>query len=125
MSGAKFGANPWDWADLAKRLLALGQIGCHIRGADGHFWIECGAPDRETSYLAWKLKEAGILLNNKIYGGVLEALDTIDAALVAAGDFESLKESGDYLIEDQLDLGSHRVDSSSIDRVDPGCGGIV
>ncbi len=125
MSKAKFGANPWEWADLAKRLLALGQLGCHIRGADGHFWIECSAPDRETSYLAWKLKEAGVLLNNKIYGGVLNALDTIDVALVEAGDFESLKEKGEYLIDSQLDLGAHGVDASRIDRVAQGRGGIA
>lgn len=125
MSKSKFGANPWDWADLAKRLLALGQMGCHIRGADGHFWIECGEPDRETSHLAWKLKKAGILLNNKIYGGVLEALDTIDGALVASGDFQPLKDLGDCLIDAQLDLGVHGVDASRIDRLEPGKGGIV
>ena len=121
----KFGANPWDWADLAKRLLALGQLGCHIRGADGHFWIESGEPDRESAHLAWRLQKDGVLLNNKFYGGVLEALDTIDAAMATVGRMQGLRAMGEDLIEAQLELGAPGVDSSRIDRVGPGEGGIA
>lgn len=121
----KFGEDPWDWADLAKRLLALGQLGCHIRGEDGHFWIESGEPDRESAHLAWLLERAGILLNNKIYGGVLEAMDTIDAAMAAAGQMQGLRAMGEDLIEAQLKLGARGVDASRIDRVGPGNGGLA
>ena len=74
--------------ELAKRLLALGQYGCHLEGQDGHIWIE---PSRffedasDYTDLHEILKQAGISLNNKIYGGVLQALDTVDEALRLAG----------------------------------------
>jgi len=113
-----------DWADLAKRLLALGQLGCHIQGRDGHYWIETGEPDRERARLHHLCKKHGIGLNDKIYGGVLSALDTIDAALAICGKAPLLAYGND-LLDCQLDLGRPGVDPSRIDRFAPGEGWIA
>jgi hypothetical protein len=69
-----------------RQLLGLMRLGCYLEGRDGHIWIEEWVPERDNddlgdSGLAARLKAGGVMLNNKIYGGVLEALDTIDEAL--------------------------------------------
>ena len=71
--------------ELSTRLLALGQMGAYLFGRDGHIWIEQDYnADGET--LQTILCAGGIRLNNKIYGGVLQALDTIDEALRQCGE---------------------------------------
>ena len=99
------------WESLAKRLLAANQIGLRISASDGHRWIVTGCPPWETcdecselmecSILAvWK--EKGIVVKSKVYGSVADALDTIDAAVQAAGQ-GSLQQIYDSVFgEDQL-----------------------
>ena len=104
--------------NLTKRLLGLMQLGGGLEGADGHIWIYCDNNcDRSLGSI---LTEAGICLNNKIYGGVLEALDTIDMALSEA---EALPLIKHYSDEIQF-LGSPGAAKSRIDKTEQGQGGI-
>jgi len=63
--------------DMAQRLLGCMQLGILLQGENGHIWIE----SIEGSDFEDLLKANKISLNNKIYGGILEALDTIDECL--------------------------------------------
>jgi len=70
--------------DLTKRMLAAMNLGVYLKPADGHIWIHA---DYDLEYgLAEILKSKKITINNKIYGGVLEALNVIDLALEKAGE---------------------------------------
>jgi hypothetical protein len=69
---------------LSKRLLALMQMGVCLVGRDGHIWIE-EEPAIDGLSLSSELKRGGVRINSKIYGGILQALDTIDEALEKAG----------------------------------------
>ena len=76
--------------DMSKRLIAAMQMGILIYNQDGHRWIECvGEPylpyDRDVNAFIAILEEAGICINNKIYGSHREALFVIDEALQKAG----------------------------------------
>ncbi len=108
--------------ELAIRLLALMQFGGRIHGADGHIWISV-----EQDYVGYGfnlhewLRAGGIYLNSKIYGGVLEALDTIDAAL-AKIDKPTLFEL--YNPEIQF-LGERGVGEGRIQKVKKGRGGVM
>ena len=111
--------------DLAERILALNDIGCSLIGRDGHIWIEGNNLDDNgdfVSELSKILKEAGVCLNNKIYGGILEALDTIDEALRLAGSKNLL----DRYIEnkDRIFFGEPGVGISRIFLKEKGQGGI-
>lgn len=66
--------------DLSKRLLVLGQYHCYLHFADGHTWI-FSQDGYDNPSLKEILERNNIMLNCKIYGGVLEALDTIDECL--------------------------------------------
>ena len=114
-------------ADLGYRLLGLTSLGVYLEGRDGHVWIEpirdAGEDYDTTSGLARLLRANGVSLNNKIYGGVLEALDTIDEALRRC-DRPNLLEhyvGGDYRA---LFLGKPGVDASRITQHEPNTGGI-
>jgi hypothetical protein len=102
---------------LAKRLLGLMQLGGSLHGQDGHIWIN-------VSEIEWNLDEVlrdgGISLNNKIYGGILESLDTIDEALKGCGK-EPLEKWYDINIQF---LGSPGTDISRIDKTERGEGGL-
>ncbi len=111
-----------DWEALTKRLLVLGQLGCRLESDSGHIWIE---QDRELDYEEYRLygilKKGGVRLNNKIYGGILEALDTIDECLKRCGE-DTLLEKYD---EDELFLGNKfGPDFSRINVVDKNEGGL-
>ena len=105
---------------LCKQLLALMQMGVRLEGRDGHVWIECEDIEPYGYNLHTFLKDHGVLLNNKIYGGVLEAIDTIDEAMKMC-DTEGIL---DWYWEDALFLGNGGVDHSRIDSRDKGKGGI-
>jgi hypothetical protein len=116
--------------ELAKRLLALGQYGCHLHGQDGHIWIEpaynqCDGEEEENhSDLHYVLKKAGVGLNNKIYGGVLEALDTIDEALRLAGIPSLLSGFSGWDHNGSLFLGEPGIGKGRIDIYEKGIGGL-
>lgn len=66
--------------DLEKRLVALSSLGIWIEHADGHRWIRSAETYNDFSYHDL-LESHGIAVNNKIYGGVEEALDVVDRSL--------------------------------------------
>lgn len=102
-----------------KRLLAAGQLGTYLLGHSGHIWIEV---DPECDYsLNEMMREKGILLNNKIYGGVVEALATIDHALELIGE-PKLLERYDERVQFLGD--SDTPGRGRIDKVAPGRGGV-
>lgn len=71
---------------LSRRLLGAMQLGITLVGRDGHIWIETvGQGDDVYADFDDILAAGGILINNKIYGGILQALDTIDEALRQCG----------------------------------------
>lgn len=102
-----------------KRLLALNQLGCWLRGEDGHIWIEYER-DEDSCLLARILSEGGISINNKIYGGVLEALNVVDAALQRAGHHKLI----DTYCSEVSFLGEDTLDESRIIEVEKGNPGI-
>jgi hypothetical protein len=107
---------------LSKRLLSLGQLGCILYGQDGHIWIH--SIDNEDNGRPYSidsiLKNAGVVLNNKIYGGILEALDTIDEAFKRAN-APTLEES---FCEEILFMGNPKVDESRLSKTESDKGGI-
>lgn len=113
--------------ELAKRLLALGQYGCYLCGEDGHVWIRpayYNIEEEDHSKLHYVLKSNGIGLNNKIYGGVLEALDTIDEALRLANQPSLLNGFCGWNYDDALFLGESGFDVSRINKYEKGTGGL-
>jgi hypothetical protein len=116
--------NPTELLVLCKRLLMLGQLGCHLEGRDGHIWIESQIMEDGTndSALDKILRRNHVSLNDKIYGGILEALATINWALLRAGE-RTLEEKFDDYHPDTLFLGKHGVDESRVD-IRENCGGL-
>lgn len=107
---------------LWKRLLALMDMSGYLISRDGHIWIECEMGEySDTHSLSDILKECGVILNSKIYGGILEALDTIDLALHSCGK-PSLLES--YNPDIQFLGSKFGADVSRVDIVGKGRGGI-
>jgi hypothetical protein len=100
-----------------KRLLMMNQMGIYITAADGHNWIEL---DEECDY---HVDFERIDLNNKIYGGVLQAIDTFDDALMADGQDTLMKRWEEYG-KDQFRFSKVGPDPSRIEEVDKGKGGI-
>jgi hypothetical protein len=114
--------------ELATRLLGLMAFGCRLEARDGHIWIEpFTAGDDEgddAPALVRILKSAGIGLNNKIYGGVLQALDTVDEALALAGHHSRLRDAGTAGDTWGYFLGVPGADRGRINWGLPGRGGI-
>ena len=105
---------------LEKRLIVLSNLGIRIEHKDGHRWIE----DEATEYFHFDyiLKKHGILLNNKIYGSLEDALDIIDHCLINMGK-GSLEEM--YYYDDHEILRTEEeIDKSRIDFVEKGKGGL-
>ncbi len=108
--------------ELAIRLLALMQLGGRIHGADGHIWISTEEDNCGYGFGLYEwLRAGGVYLNSKIYGGVLEALDTIDAAL-AKIDKPTLFELYDSRVQF---LGQRGVGEGRIQKVKKGQGGVT
>lgn len=74
--------------DLEKRLIALGAFGFWIEFNSGHRYLRNVNEDDldGETYNGYEffdcLKEKEILLNTKMYGGVIEVLDIIDIVLL-------------------------------------------
>ena len=66
-----------------KMLLAANYRGVRIGIADGHWWLEFEDEVANGKSLAQTLDESGILCNEKVYDGPLQALARIDAAVQA------------------------------------------
>ena len=105
-----------DWELCFKRLLALSEMGVYITRADGHFWIYYG--DTEFHNAKKILTDEGISVNNKIYGGFIEAIETMRQALYMAGvDIDEVE-------FDEWDLAPNGVDTSRITKRAKGKGGL-
>ena len=109
--------------ELGKRLIVAMDLGIMFRAEDGHIWIESDNGESGFEMLFTRLlSEFGIELNNKIYGGILEALDTIDECFRMMWKPSLLEQ---YAPERHF-LGTKRgPDMSRIKRVEPGEGGLV
>ena len=68
-----------DWKKMFMLLANANNLGIYVTEADGHWWIE----SEPTEYMDYNetLCVNGIRVNNKIYGGILEALAVIDESL--------------------------------------------
>jgi hypothetical protein len=106
-----------DYENLFKRLLMLNQKGVYLNGADGHVWIEA---DEEADY---PLQLKNVAVNNKIYGGVIQAIDVMDVALRMDGQ-PDLMDTWNEWGKDVLFLGRGEFDKSRIDMVDDERGGL-
>ena len=107
-----------DWELYFKRLIVLGKMGIYITTADGHYWIENGE-EPEFGNAGEILKKSGIVVNNKIYGGFIEAIETIRHALFMAD-----VDIDDWEFCDEWDFPPEGVDDSRITLVEKGKGGI-
>ena len=105
-----------DWKKAFGLLARANNWGIRITEADGHWWIW---DDSEESY-GYKsvLQRQGITVNNKIYGGIFEALAVIDKSLKMAGVEEGLD---GYSFEF---MGHFEVDGSRISQVPKNKGGL-
>ncbi len=67
-------------SDLEKRLISAMAMGIRIEFQDGHRWII----SEPTEYFDFdnELCKHGIKINDKIYGGLIQALDIIDECLL-------------------------------------------
>jgi len=108
----------FNWENLAKRLLSFMAMGGHLESDSGHIWIY--SEDDEDRYFDSVVKKAGVSVNNKIYGGVLEALNVVDKALEYAG-HPSLLDQWD---EDYMFLGEDTFRENRLDRCAKGTGGL-
>lgn len=106
-----------DYENLFKRLLMLNQMGVYLNGRDGHIWIN---QDENEEY---PMKLDIVFLNTKIYGGIIEALDTIDLALETDGQPQLLERWEKYGKDVQF-LGRGGVGAGRIDIVKAGQGGL-
>lgn len=117
-----------DIDDTAKRLIALGYLGCHIEMHDGHFWITGRGTDYDSAQiceLSNILYHAGVMLNNKVYGGVLEALACIDQALELAGHLKLLDVYEQGISDMIIYLGEYKPSDHNVYRVGKGMGGVM
>jgi len=105
--------------ELAKRLLMLGMQGVFLTGADGHIWINYDNEVNDWLSFQEKLLKFNITFNSKIYGGVLEALDTIDYTLRLMGEPSLLEQWVGYGYNIMF-LGEKGPDYSRVNR--GGCG---
>lgn len=105
-----------------KRLVALSAHGIYITHGDGHRWIECQETDRGYSYDE-ELRKNGILVNNKIYGGVIEAIDVVDKTMKEMYGY-SLLEWYDDFINEEWDM-LYKWGGKRIENTDKGSGGLV
>jgi len=102
-----------------KRMIALNSLGSHLYFRDGHTWIGDTSDEVESIYsLRTILMDNKILLNTKIYGGILEALDTVDEALFQAVG----KKLVDFFEPSFMFMGDGGIDRSRIDKVKVGGG---
>lgn len=114
-------------SDLEKKLIILSYLGITIEHADGHRWIEYHETINGFSFDK-ELKEHGLLLNNKIYGGVLQAINVIDRAIYYMWEMDLLEFynkiflSQNYGVEINWDSGH---EDNRIKITETGEGGLV
>jgi hypothetical protein len=107
---------------LEKQLIAMSHLGIRIEIADGHRWIR--SEETDDFYFHQELEKAGVLLNNKMYGGLVEAIQVIDRCMCLLR--RPLLEDYFNSVFDKDDVYSTSSDngSSRIDIGDMGDGGL-
>lgn len=110
-----------NYEKMFKQLFVLGNGGVYLELADGHTWISYDENAEHSIEVI--LRNNGIAVNNKIYGGIAEALDTMDEALQKAGQ-PSLVQQYDELVQDFYFIGKGGAGSNRIEKVNPLHGGI-
>jgi hypothetical protein len=114
-------------SSFSKRLIAFMSIGLSIQQADGHRWIY-SSPSERYEWFDELLKKNGISINNKIYGGVVEAVKVVDEALMMCGVKGGLMEIYDdeYFENEEYSVFDCSVGNvkSRITKSKPGNGGI-
>lgn len=107
---------PIDFEYYLKCLLVMNDRGVYLTSRDGHTWIDFD-PECENNW-NYDFAENGIYLNNKIYGGVFEAIDTFDEAIQRMGEEPLIKQFYFY-------FGRRGVAENRIEKVGRGRGGIM
>ena len=110
-----------NYEKMFKQLFMLNQGRVYLHLADGHTWIE----NEEGSLIDHDLRKNGISVNNKIYGGLAQALDTMDEALQQAG-YKPLVQEFDalFFVDAFYRVGAGGVDESRIHKTTKGKGGL-
>ena len=108
-----------NYEKMFKQLFVLNDSGIYLTIDSGHTWIE----NTDESSANRHLMEAGISVNNKIYGGIAQALDVMDEALQRAG-CSSLVEVFDMMESDGYVIGKGGIDESRIDKTNKNEGGM-
>lgn len=106
-----------DYEKLFKRLLMLNNMGVYLHGRDGHIWIT------QDENMEYPMRLNTVLLNSKIYGGVAQAIETIEEALYKDGQ-PTLLDRWIEFGKSEMFLGRGGVDESRIDIVAKGKGGL-
>ena len=111
-----------NYEKMFKQLFMLGNGGVYLTVNSGHTWIEQDEnADRRIDEM---LMFAGVSVNNKIYGGIAEALDTMDAALKAVGQPSLVEQYDEFMNDGFYQIGDGGVDESRIKIVEKGKGGL-
>lgn len=100
-----------DFEKLFKALAVMNHLGYSVYAADGHTWIQWDE-NRKNIFV-------DVCLNNKIYGGIAEAVETFDAAYQMDGNPPLVDEFDAF----GLLVGKGGVDHSRIDKCE-GKGGV-
>lgn len=108
--------------DLEKQLIVLSAHGIYITHQDGYRWIE-RSPLEYYNYDE-ELSEHGIMVNNKIYGGVKEAIAVVDETWKMMYG-ETLVETFDYAYYARFDIDPANAEHGRITKVEPGHGGLM
>ena len=108
--------------DLEKQLIVLSAHGIYITHQDGHRWIE-RSPLEYYDYDK-ELAEHGLMVNNKIYGGVKEAIAVVDETwqIMYGG---TLVETFDDMYDARVDIDPADAEHGRITKVEPGHGGLM
>jgi hypothetical protein len=111
-----------DYEKMFKQLLMMNQGGVYLQLDDGHTWI---MKDSDADHpLSAILCDAGVSVANKIYGGIAQALDTMDEAALLAG-CGTLCKQYDVLVRDFYFIGEGGVREGWVEKVAAGEGGLV
>ena len=109
--------------DFEKQMVVLSAHGIYIEHQDGHRWIN-STPLEYYDYDK-DLAEHGIMVNNKIYGGVKEAIEVINETWRMMYS-ESLVESFDGRFDEEWDVNCCRDEPGNRITLTPkGRGGLL
>jgi hypothetical protein len=112
--------------DLEKALIVMSFHGIYVEGGGAHRWIHFDEENEIYDYDG-ELQKYGISFNNKIYGGMIEAVMLVNYTWKMMYN-QSLIEWYDKNVDDEWEITHVRElpeESSRIDIVGTGKGGLV